>query len=760
MDEFLPAPKRRDQPLAVAKARADIPFSFTDISSVVGVLLRRWKLIAAMPVVMVTGAIIVLHMIAPQYRSTVSVLVVDPREPENGADTRRLSGLEVDAAAVATEIEVMQSKSLALKVAAAQELDKDPEFTRHGRLAAFLDAMGLGGSTTASASRGAATATDKVSPELDRAADELSRRLSVERVQFSYVLSASVMAGSPEKAQRLAAAIANTYLDDQRQARDEAMTKATTWLAGRLDELRSRAASYDAAIQKLKSENGLSDTGAGGNVSQQQISELNAQLAAARADADEKRLRYQQITRAASSNEGLQSIPEVMASSVIQQLKDQQTELSGRVTTLKNKYGDQHPDVITAKSQLDGVNRAIAAEVNRIIGDMKNAYDIAVARQHSVEQSLATLTAASSNAQALVQLQELQRMAAANSALYEGLFNQFNAVDQASSLHTSQARIISPATLPVDAAYPRRRLVLFLVTAASVVFGVAIAFLVEYLASGFKTSTQIEQCLGHPVLGMAPAIRGARRRSAVDRHDILKRLVNEPFSQLSETMRAVSMSVMLSDVDDVPKVMLVTSSVPGEGKSTIALLLAASGALSQQKTVVIDCDLRRKSLSEVFGLRNEPGLVEVLLNGRNAKEMIHHDASTNMSILPGGATVRNSAELFNSRGMHELIAQLRAEYDVVILDTSPLLPVIDTAVLARHCDKLLLVVEWNRTPRMAALQAIKRLQADAARFVGIVVNKVDYARLKSYGYGYGEGYHYGRHYRTLEKYYSTPDDGR
>jgi len=298
--------------------------------------------------------------------------------------------------------------------------------------------------------------------------------------------------------------------------------------------------------------------------------------------------------------------------------------------------------------------------------------------------------------------------------------------------------------------------VLFLTTVAGLLLGALLAFLVEYLDSGFKTAARVEQVLGYPVLGMVPAIRLTRLRWFIDRKKILTRLVNQPFSQISEAVRSIRMGITISDVDDPPRVLLVTSSVPAEGKSTIGMLLAASAAHSKQRAVLIDCDLRRMNTSRTFDLHKKPGLTEILTGKASIADATYRFDAADIAVIPGGTDVANPADLLNSERMREFIAQLRNEYDFIVLDASPLLPVIDAAVLARLADKILMIVEWSRTPRNSAIDALKLLLPESRRIAGVILNKVDYRRLKSYGYGYGYGYNYGHYYRSLDKYYRKP----
>jgi capsular exopolysaccharide synthesis family protein len=226
-------------------------------------------------------------------------------------------------------------------------------------------------------------------------------------------------------------------------------------------------------------------------------------------------------------------------------------------------------------------------------------------------------------------------------------------------------------------------------------------------------------------------------------------MVDEPLSHFSEAVRAIRIGLELSSSGGEAKVILITSSLPAEGKSAASMLLAASSAMSGHTTVLLDCDLRRQAVSEVFG-KKQPGLSELLRGTAELSDVIDIDLVTNTCVIPAGSIVPNPADLLMSRRMRDLIAQLRNRYDYIVIDASPLLPVVDALALATMVDKILLIVEWGQTPRAAISEAFKILRPEAHRVAGIVLNKVDLNQLQ--GYGYRGGYHY---YRSVGKYFSN-----
>jgi polysaccharide biosynthesis transport protein len=275
--------------------------------------------------------------------------------------------------------------------------------------------------------------------------------------------------------------------------------------------------------------------------------------------------------------------------------------------------------------------------------------------------------------------------------------------------------------------------------------GFLLAFLLEY-RFGVKTGTEIEQSFGRPVLGIIPWVQQRRSRGTLyDRP--LRRMIDQPLSQFSAAVHAMRISLDLSSA--TPKVVLITSALPAEGKSTVAMLLAASSASSGKKTVLLDCDLRQQTTSEAFRTNCRLGLSELLRGTAELMDVITEDPATKTYVIPAGCMVPNAADLLMSQRMRGLIAELRGEFDYIVMDASPLLPVVDALALATVADKVLVIVEWGHTSRAAISEAFKVLRPEAHRVAGVVLNKVDVKQLQAYGY------RSGYHYRSVGKYFSN-----
>ncbi len=721
-------------PIEYVEDTGALPSSSLNLVALLRGVLRRWKLIAAITVCTFIATYGVATLLPSRYTSTVEILVFDP-QGQFDATVQKPVSLFVDALsldAMNTEINIIKSKSVALRVAKELGLDHDPEFQPRNQLADLAERLGLPRLNRARDDSTHADTEAEKAEKLDQAADALVKRLLV--WANSYIISLSMTAQDPAEAQRLAATIADDYFASQREARQEALQRVATWLKSRVDDLQSRVLETETAIEKLKSEKGIRDTEFG-NIREQQITALTTQLATARAEVAQKRARLEQARHVIDTHGDFQSIQELVTSTTISDLRQKQAQLSWRAAELGKKLGERHVEVIALEADLAGVNKQINTEVEHIVGNITNAYDVAVRQEQSLEADLQKLTAGN-DSEAYQKLQKLQRLANADRNLYQSYLSQYNDISQRRTLQDAGARIISPASLPRSPDTSRRKLY-----ALGGVLGLGIGFLLALLLEyrpGIKTGAEIEQSFGRPVLGIIPLVRQRRVRGP-SYDGLLHRIADEPFSPFSDAVHAMRISLDLSSAK--PKVILITSALPSEGKSTAAMLLAASSASAGKRTILLDCDLRQQSTSEALASECQQGLSELLRGTAKLTDVIAKDPVTQASVIPAGSMVPNPAELLMSQRMQDLIAELRTQFDYIVMDATPLLPVVDALVLASVADRVLVVVEWSQTPRAAISEALKVLRPEAHRIAGIVLNKVDLTQIRQYGYGYGYGYH-------------------
>lgn len=705
-------------------------------------VLRRWKLIATITLFAMVAMFGVLKLIPSRYLSTVEILVYDPQQQIN-AEVQKPIFPFVDAVgndAMTTEIEILKSKSVALRVASELNLDKDPEFQPRSLPERLAERLGLPGLARALASQRSivGSAADEKAERLDQAADGLLKSINV--WQDAYILYVTATSHSAIMAQHLASTIAKDYLSSQREARQEALQRVASWLKGRVDNLQSRMLETEASIAKLKSENDIRDPEFN-NQREQQIGALNTQLLNARTEVEEKHARLEQARHVIDTNGDIQSIPELTASATLTELREGQAELTARATDLQNRLGPRHLQVIAIRDQLASISQQISAETQHILGNMQNSYDIAVRQEQSLARNLQSLTA-HVNSEAYIKLQQLERVADADRKLYDSYLSQYNDISERRTLQDASERIISPATLPRAPSSPRHVLFYALGAAGGLGGGFLLAFLLEYFRPGVRTGAEIEESYGRPVVGMIPLVRDGKARGTSD-DKLLRTIVDEPRSQLGESVRAMRIGLELANTD--AKVILITSALPSEGKSTAAMLLAASSARSGKKTVLLDCDLHQQATSETLNNAHRPGLSELLRGTVELADVLTKDTVTTTYVIGAGSMVPNAADLLMSQRMRDLVSTLRKEFDYIVMDAAPLLPVVDALVLSAIADKILMIVEWSQTPRASISEAFKILRPEARRVAGVVLNKVDLDQLPQYGYGraYRYGYGYG-----------------
>jgi succinoglycan biosynthesis transport protein ExoP len=705
-----------------------------DFAALLVAISRRWKLIMAFTLLASMATYGVVQKFVPrQYKSTAEILVFDPRQQMDATVQKPISPFveTVGSDATNAEIRVLKSKSVALRVVRELNLDSDPEFQPHNPLADLVERLGFSrpGATHNARASAIGNAEEEAAERLDQAADILQRKMDI--WSDSYVVSISVSSQNPQKAQRLAMTVANGYLANQREARQEALRRVAAWLKDRVSNLQSTLLETDTSIEQLRAQSGITDTEF--NNVREQKREIDSQLSAARTEVDEKRAHLEQARRVLDTHGDIESIPALTASATLTQLRQKQAGLKWRAEKLQRELGDQHPLVIAAQTAVDGVNREISAEAEHVLGNMKNTYDLTVQREQALETRLQRLSA-DGNSESYLKLRRLEHVAEADRNLYQSYLAQYNDISERSTVLDTSARIISLASVPRSPTSSRLKLYA-LGGMSGFASALILAFLLEYLRRSVRTGAEVEQSFGQRVVGIIPFMHNTKFYNAPCT-PFIHRMLNEPLSQLNEAVRTMRISIELTNAN--PKVILITSALSAEGKSTAAMLLAASSASSGKKTVLLDCDLRQQSTSEAFGRKGRPGLSELLRGTAKLVDVLDKDPVTGVCVISAGSRVPNAADLLIGQCMRDLIVGLREKFDYIVLDASPLLPVVDALPLTTIADKILVIVEWGQTSRTIVSEALKMLRPEAHRIAGIVLNKANPKFLP--GYAYGAGY--------------------
>lgn len=711
-------------PAAAPEASPSSPAEpLIDLPAVLAIVRRRLRLALAVGLVVFILSLLVTVWATPRYTATASVMI-DPRREEVVPSTAVLSGLTPDAATVESQVEVLRSRHLAQQVAAALKLDQDPE---------FAPGDGVQGADA----------------RIEAVVDQVRRRLVIRRVGGAYVMDVSFTAEDPAKAARIANAFADQYLQEQLQSKFDATAQANGWLTRRLEDLRDEVIRNESAVEQYRAEHDLLSA-SGATLTEQEISAYNQQLASVRAQQaeDEARLRTARAQLAAGSTG--EDVGEALTSTVVQQLRNRRAEISGRLADMSSRYGPRHPDMLRAQGELADVDSQIRAEIDRIISNLEARAQVSRERSASMSGSLAGARGVLvANNAARVRLNELIRNAEASRTLYEALLDRFKQTSTQAGLEQSDARVVSRAAVPQRPSSPRAALTLGAGVVLALFAAAAAVILAEMLDSGLRTGQDVERRLGLPLLASLPLIasvaaRADRGRSPVDY------LVDKPLSAFAESLRALRASIDFSGAGRPVKLVLVTSSLPGEGKSTTAVALARSAALAGQKAVIVDCDLRDRSVHRLLGLEAPVGLLEVLSGQVSLEAALAPDPASGARVLPLSQTRFTPRDVFQSAALDALLARLRAEFDLVILDTAPVLAVADTRVLAAKVDAVVFLARWRRTPVAAIDNGLAFLRQAGAPVAGVALAQVDMRDQVRYAYGDS-----GFYYRAYKTYYAA-----
>lgn len=736
-----------------------------DLRPLLRPLWRRKGLLATTVVAITSLAALYAYSLSPVYTASAKVLVGVPQlqvvETDGILNARAMTKDTIE-----NEVQILQSRSLAQEVVRAVELDRFPEFNpalqqepeepalRLGDVlpAPVLDRLGV--PAEAGVSSVLQIAADRVrdlsgtaapqaapAPQLAYAEDEsravvdrLLAALEVEPEGRSEVLRISVRAHDPGLAAVLANSVADQYLREQVETKLSARGQATDWLTGRLDELREKVEAGESQIEEYRSRLGLIE-GNTSTIAGQQLSELNTELATAKAQEARAEARYAKVQELLEQNADAASILEVLESRTIQELRRVEAELGAQRAELVGTFGPQHPRMLELESQVADVRAQIENEVNRILQGLENELEIAQDRTARLEAALAAVEQRIGEMNtAEVRLRAMQRDVDADRTAFEAYLTRFAQTRQREGLDGADARLISAAVAPGAPTSPDIPLIVGVGFVFSLFSGLLLVFGAEQMDRGLRSTEQVRDMLDLPALGIVPNLRSVCSTRLAP-HDYV---LEKPNSAFGEAIRSLRTSLFLARTapgrPSGPKQVLLTSSAQGEGKTTLCLSIARHAASCGESVVLVDCDLRRPSVHRALGSDDGLGVVDYLEDAHlRLDDVIQVDEKSGLHFIPAGLVSPNSAELLRSPRLHQLLNGLSARYELVLIDSPPMLPVSDTAILASLAEATLFIVHWRIARREAVETAMSRLRLPRSSFGAVVLNSVDVRKLARYG---------------------------
>ncbi|MEO1144084.1 MAG: polysaccharide biosynthesis tyrosine autokinase [Cyanobacteria bacterium J06638_22] len=730
-----------------------------DVLGILQVLRRRKWLIATVVLVGTLAAGMYGKQLTPEYTATASIMI-EPEESQVIDVEAVRQGLSLDqTGTLGTQMRLLQTPAFAARVMEDLDLFNTPAYNPTLEEAdvnelplkvgepfkSFLSWLPDEWLIATGLAQTNEPLLESEAPALlrERAVGRFLGDLEVANDIGSYILSVSFTSPRREQSALIANRIAEIYVDERLQGRLIATDRASLWLRDRLNEMQEEVQKAEASVEQFRARNDLLDS-EGVTLNEQELSSLNGELIVARGELAQLQAQIDLIRQLQRSGQGLDAIAEVMSSPVIVRLRDQETQLLREEAEAASLYGERHPRMALIQREREQLAGTIDTEVERVVRNLQNQAQVAATRIRTIENELNGITAVNvRDREAEVRLRELERQAEASRELYEAFLQRFKETSEQIDLIESDVRIVSVATPPVSASTPGTKLFAAAGFVVSFVLATGIALLLERMDRGLRNAREVEASLGLPTIGLVPKLDKLKRKQRPHQY-----LLEKPLSAYAEAVRAVYMAVKLSSVDHPPKVILVTSSLPQEGKTTLAVSLAAFVARSHKRVLLIDLDLRHPSVHRELSFEISSGLVEYMANDRTLEEIIHHDLETKLDFLPIKGQTTDPTDLLESHKMRELIAQCRESYDYVVIDSAPLLSVTDTRIATMLADKVVFALQWGETIEGAAIDSIEILNSVNADVVGTVLTQVDLKKHAQYDYG-----DIGQYYNKSQAYY-------
>lgn len=578
-------------------------------------------------------------------------------------------------------------------------------------------------------------------------------RLSIDPVRKTKLVKISYESADPDHAAKVANTVAEQYIDSYLDAKMELTTRASTWLNERLSQLKLVLDESEDRLIAFKQANGLVDVGDSvGRLNEQELLLTTAELAQARSELSSKADLYREVQSFRDQPDILESLPAFQADPLVQRVKIDIGQAQRQLDELRNRYGDRHPRVVDANSQLTTLNQAMEGHIARVIGSITKDYQLAQQRVASIEARLVT---GKDEIQAIgtkkFELDALEREVATNQGIYDTFFSRITEAKSADGLEAANARVSDYAQAPVFPFKPKKQLIIALAALASLVLSMLMALLYEQLDDTVKGTNDIEGTLGLKMLGILPLIKGGlfntKRNLPLSPLEIPEK--NRTFAESVNTART---AICLDDGAAPRKVIMITSSVPGEGKSTAAVNLAYS--LSHlERVLLIDCDMRRPTVAKASGFdRNVKGLSDLITKTASAKDCIIRGVFEGaFDILPSGPLPEQPLELLSSKRFEKILEQLTNHYDRIVIDCAPTQAVSDALVLAKLSDATVYVVKSHDTSIELVKRGVQRLRQVNAPLAGALITQVDIDKITAYGGDY--------YYQGYYDYYGYTEKG-
>jgi succinoglycan biosynthesis transport protein ExoP len=615
-----------------------------------------------------------------------------------------------------TQYQIIKSKSVALKVVNMLSLETTYENY-------FKDAKKV-------------LADTKEKTKAEILADIITSGLVVTPVKNSKIVNVSFMSTNPDFAQVIANSVARAYVDELLEMRMGASKYSLEWMTKKAEEEKEKLEKAEKALQEYMRVNDIVTLQDKIAITPEKLSEFNAQLIKAETRRKELESLYGKVMAIGSNIKEAETIPAIASDPTVQSLRNQIIKAEQNIEELSKKYGKKHPAMIRAEEELRVLEQKKEQEIKRVIGTIKNEYELARSNEQNLRRMLASSKAeALSLNEKFIQYGVLTREVETNRQLYDALIKRIKEQSVTEEVQSVNVWIVEKAEKPKSPVKPRKALNLLLGIIVGLFGGIGMAFFFEYIDNTIKLPEDVEERLGISVLGVIPLLE-SKEESIIDL------ILKEPKSVYAESYKTIRTSILLSFADNPPKNVLITSMSQEEGKTVTSVNLAIAFARLGHSVLLVDADLRKPSVHTIFNLNNLSGLSTYLAGATTDLEVIFKEPLSNLTVIPSGPMPPNPSELLGSSRMHDLISNIKSRFDIIIWDSPPLMTVTDGLILSKLLDATIIVVKAGKTTYEIVSRGLKilkgRRETDvAARVIGVVINAFDIKKTdKDYYYNY------------------------
>ena len=695
---------------------------------------RKWSIVGLVLLVSIITTLVVYSM-RPVYRSTATVLIEQGKSKVVSIE-EVYNSMGGNREYYQTQVEIMKSRELARKVVERLKLTTHKDYDPRQQEASATEFLSP---AAWFATKETPTEENVLKSVIKRVTDDLQ----IQPVRNSQLVQVSFSAYDKELAAKVPNTLAEVFIESDLDARVAMTQKAGSWLTERMSDLRVKLDASEKSLQDYRERERIVDVkGVAMSGASKALEQATTDLVSVRTKRAEAESLFNQVKAARQGRAagGYESIPAVLRHPTVQRLKELEAETERWLADASKRYGPEHPKMVQANAELVAAKENVKRQIESVVAGVEKEYEVARSNEQALERALGQ---SKSEIQGInrkeFQLGVLEREAQGNKQLYDMFVTRFKETNVAGDLQSTVARVVDPANVPNIAYAPKKTQIVSIAAAVALLIGIMLSLLLDRISNTINTASDVEARLGVPMLGYLQKMPNSGKKSASTEMSFM----NDSQSLFSESIRTIRTGIMMGALDSPKKIIVVTSSVPSEGKTTVCFNLACALAQVNKSVLLVDADLRRPKMGRLIGRdKSAPGLSNMVSGVAPISECIVKHEQGGFHMLTAGFVPPNPLELLSSAKFMDVLDKLKEAFDVVLIDSPPLGLVSDALVLSQVANEIIFVVKADSTPYQLARANIKRLMLADAPILGVVLNQLDLERAEKY---YGEYSGYGRY---------------